>query len=55
MPGGRVLVVECKRPGGKLTVLQAKELARLQALGIATAVVDSIAGAWEVVRAAAVR
>jgi Holliday junction resolvase len=42
LPGGRVLAVECKRPGGKPTRLQELELARLSALGIEAVVVDSI-------------
>ena len=42
LPGGRVLAIECKRPGGKPTRLQERELARLSALGIEARVVDSI-------------
>jgi Holliday junction resolvase len=42
LPGGRVLAVEVKRPGGKVTRLQERELAQLNALGMQAAVVDSI-------------
>jgi hypothetical protein len=33
LPGGRVFIIEFKKPGGKLTPLQAKEISELQALG----------------------
>jgi Holliday junction resolvase len=42
LPGGRVLAVEVKRPGGKVTRLQERELSALRALGLQAAVVDSI-------------
>jgi len=39
-PGGRVVFVECKRPGGKLTKLQAREIERLREMGFEVMVVD---------------
>lgn len=41
LPGGRVLGVECKAPGKAPTVLQARMLAELRALGLEVAVVAS--------------
>ena len=41
LPGGRVLFVECKAPGKRPTVLQAKEHERLRALGFEVLVVDN--------------
>lgn len=41
LPGGRVVFAECKRPGGRLTQLQARMLERLAGLGFTAAVVDS--------------
>ncbi len=40
-PGGRVVFVECKRPGGKLTKLQAREIERLREMGFEVLVVDN--------------
>jgi len=42
LPGGRVLAVECKRPGGRVTRLQQRELDRLTGMGLTAVVVDSI-------------
>lgn len=42
LPGGRVLAVEVKRPGGKTTRLQDREIARINGLGVRALVVDSI-------------
>jgi len=42
LPGGRVLAVECKRPGGRVTRLQQREIDRLTAMGLTAVVVDSI-------------
>ena len=41
LPGGRLLFVECKRPGAKPTKLQAAEHERMRALGFEVVVVDS--------------
>ena len=41
LPGGRVVFVECKAPGKRPTVLQAKEHERLRALGFEVVVVDN--------------
>ena len=41
LPGGLVLLVECKRPGGRLTRLQRHVHAQLKALGQRVEVVDS--------------
>ena len=41
LPGGRIVFVECKRPGGKVTGLQAREHERLRALGFDVVVVDN--------------
>ncbi|MEO5342206.1 MAG: VRR-NUC domain-containing protein [Gammaproteobacteria bacterium SHHR-1] len=41
LPGGRVMAVECKRPGGRTTRLQDREIARLNELGLETHVVAS--------------
>ena len=41
LPGGLVVAVECKRPGATPTPLQAREMARLRALGVPTYLVDS--------------
>jgi Holliday junction resolvase len=42
LPGGRVIAVEVKRPGGKTTRLQERELSALRDLGLQAVVVDSI-------------
>jgi hypothetical protein len=42
LPGGRVLFVECKRPGCKPTKLQIAEHLRLQDLGFEVLVIDSV-------------
>ena len=42
LPGGKVMFVECKRPGGKPTQLQAAEHKRLRDLGFEVLVVDSM-------------
>ena len=41
LPGGRIVFVECKRPGGKPTDAQAREHARLRELGFPVIVMDS--------------
>lgn len=41
--GGRVALIEVKRPGGRLTPLQRRELARWSAAGAVTAVCRSAA------------
>jgi len=40
-PGGKVVFVECKRPGRKVTKLQAREHERLKVLGFEVLVVDN--------------
>ena len=40
LPGGKILFVECKRPGAKVTQLQAREHERLRAMGFEVVVVD---------------
>jgi len=42
LPGGRAVAVEVKRPGGKVTRMQERELAQLNTLGLQAVVVDSI-------------
>ncbi|WP_420996289.1 VRR-NUC domain-containing protein [Cupriavidus sp. 30B13] len=44
LPGGRAAFVECKATGQKPTDAQAREHARLRALGFPVLVLDSIAG-----------
>lgn len=41
MPDGKMLFVECKRPGGKPTEAQAREHERIRALGFPVFVMDS--------------
>ena len=41
LPGGKILFVECKRPGAKVTQLQAREHERLRAMGFEVVVVDN--------------
>ena len=41
LPGGKMVFVECKRPGGKVTGAQAREIARLKVLGHWATVVHS--------------
>ena len=41
LPGGYLIAVECKAPGKKPTLLQAKVLRQLEGLGFRVAVVDS--------------
>lgn len=50
LPGGVVRFVELKRPGGRLTVLQAKVHGMLAALGADVRMVDSVEGIEEVLR-----
>ena len=48
LPGGRVMFVEVKAPGGRLSKLQEFEIARLRSLGASVVViwsVNEIAGA----------
>lgn len=42
LPGGRLLAVECKRPGGKLSELQAAFLARVRDAGGLAVCVDDV-------------
>ncbi len=42
MPGGRVIFVEVKAPGGEISKLQEVELARLRKLGASVAVLWSV-------------
>ncbi len=42
LPGGRVVFVELKATGGKLSVLQQRDHARRRALGCAVFVIDSL-------------
>ncbi len=42
MPGGRATFVECKAPGERPTDAQAREHARLWALGFPVLVIDSL-------------
>lgn len=41
MPGGRIYFVELKRPGGKTSPLQNRQISRLKDLGCRVLVVDS--------------
>lgn len=41
LPGGRVWFAECKRPGGKPTLAQLREHAKIQALGFDVVIVDN--------------
>lgn len=48
LPGGRIVFVEVKAPGGRLSKLQDVEIARLRALGARVAVIwsaDDVEGA----------
>ncbi len=42
LPGGRIIFVECKRPGGKPTAKQELDHDRRRALGCDVRVIDSI-------------
>lgn len=42
LPGGRVVFIECKRPGAKLTDKQAAEIERIRRLGFEVLVVDDV-------------
>lgn len=44
MPGGRVVFVELKRPGGKLSAIQVRMCDRLERLGADVRVIDSPEG-----------
>jgi len=51
MPGGRVVFVELKRPGGSLRPLQERVIGLLRRLGAEVHVVDSKEGVDEVLAA----
>ena len=40
-PGGKILFVECKRPGGKVTKPQAREHERLRQMGFDVVIIDN--------------
>jgi len=42
LPGGRIVFIECKRPGGKVTEAQARDHQRRRDLGCEVWVIDSI-------------
>lgn len=42
LPEGRIIFVECKRPGGKLTEAQARDHAQRRALGCDVRVIDNL-------------
>jgi hypothetical protein len=44
LPGGRIVFVECKRPGAKPTLKQLKDHERRRALGCTVYVIDTIQG-----------
>ena len=48
LPGGKILFVECKRPGAKVTQLQAREHERLRQMGFDVVIVDNKKDAREV-------
>lgn len=50
LPGGRIVFVELKAPGGRPTKLQAMQHARLRALGCDVHVIDSKQAVDELVR-----
>ena len=41
LPGGKVIFIECKRPGAKATKAQAYELHRIRCLGSEALVIDT--------------
>ena len=45
LPGGRIIFVEVKRPGGKPTALQEKDHAERRALGCDVRVIDTVEAA----------
>lgn len=45
LPGGKIVFVELKATGGKLSVLQQRDHARRRALGCSVLVIDSLEGA----------
>lgn len=49
IPGGKPLLIEFKRPGGKPTVLQAETILRLKNLGYEVHVIDSVEEAKRVI------